>query len=266
MDCGELKDSLLQWFGREIDCQTSDTDTLITTLPILKPNGDSIEIGLESIGSHRWKISDLGETRGTLFLSGVELSEAYVRGYEFDQITHAHRITDDGGELTIEVSEGELAGKVFDFAHAIQSMLALQFTVKPEQPKRDFTSIVAKFLAEQDASFEVIPTLVEGKSGKWKFNFALNHVREETLIKAVSVSTKTAALRRAEESVFEIHDVQALREVNAVVVADDEGHREALWSPPVRRIFEEYNIPLYRFEASQKDLTVLAKKYAIRER
>jgi hypothetical protein len=263
MNCAELKRLIVQWIGEEFECRLTDSDSLIATLPLLKPNGDPIEIALEQIDDHRWTISDLGETYAGLFLGGTDLSQAYVRGYEFRQILEAHSIQDDGSELSAETSSSDLIERVFDFAHAIQSMLALQFTIKPEQPSRDFASIVAKFLAEQRASFEV-PTHVDGKTGRWKFNFVLNHIREETLIKTVSVTNRIQAIRRAEESVFEIRDVQELRgtpNINAVVIADDEGDRDALWSQPVVRIFEGYDIPMYRFEGSRKQLIELARKY-----
>jgi len=262
MNCEELKSSVLRWFGEEIECHATDPDTLVATLTLLKPNGDPIDIGLENIGGNRWRVSDLGDTYSSLFLGGVEISDAMARGYEFNQIVEAHRIRNDGNELSVEVSQDELIEQMFDFVQAIQSMLALQFTVKPDQPARDFSTIVAKFLAEQRASFEVA-TSIEGKTGRWKFNFVLNHVREETLVKTVSVSNRTQAIRSAEESVFEINDVQELRKVGAVVSADDEGERVALWGQSVLRIFEGYGIPLYRFEASRGPLIELAKRYAM---
>jgi len=261
MDCEQLKSSVLRWFGREIECHTSERDALIATLPILKPNGDPIEIGVEPIGKQQWRLSDLGDTYSTLYLAGVDLPEEYVRGQEFRQIIEAHRIQDDQRELSVETSASELIDTMFDFVHAIQSMLALQLTVRHEQPSRDFASIVAKFLAEQHVSFEV-PTHIDGKTGRWKFNFVLNHVREETLIKTLSVGNRTQAMRRAEESVFEIRDVEGLRGmVNAAVICDDEGDREALWGPPVSRIFDGYNVPVYPFFGNREKLIQLARKY-----
>jgi hypothetical protein len=134
-----------------------------------------------------------------------------VRAEEFRQVIAAHRIKDSEQELTVEASSDELIGSMFSFIHAIQSMLALQLTIKPKQATRDFPSIVAKFLAEQRASFEIPPEHITGKTGRWKFNFVLNHVREETLVKALSATSKNYALRAAEQSVFEIRDVQAIR-------------------------------------------------------
>jgi hypothetical protein len=261
MNCEELKSSVLRWFGDEIECHASDRDALIVTLPLLKPNGDAIEIGIEPKGGRQWKLSDLGDTYSTLYLTSVDLPEEYVRGQEFRQIIDAHRIQDQQRELSVETSDDELIDRMFDFVHAIQSMLALQLTVRHDQPSRDFASIVARFLAEQHASFEV-PTHVDGKTGRWKFNFVLNHVREETLIKTLSVVGRTQAMRRAEESVFEIRDVAALRgTVNAIVIADDEGDRDALWGPPVSRIFDGYDVPMYTFEGSRQKLIELAGRY-----
>lgn len=262
MDCEELKSLVTRWLGQEIECHSTGGDCLTATFPLLKPNGDPIEIGIESIEGHRWKLSDLGDTYSTLYLAGVDLYEEYVRAEEFRQIIAAHRINDSEQELFVESSSGELVDSIFDFVHAIQSMLALQLTVRPKQSPRDFPSIVAKFLAEQHASFELPAEHIEGKTGSWKFNFVLNQVREETLVKALTAISKSQALKLAEESVFEIQDVKAIRDTKAIVIADDEKHRRTYWQPQVMRVFEGYDVPIYPFKASRQDLTELVHRYS----
>lgn len=262
MNCAELKASVLQWIDREIECRPSGEDCLTATLPLLKPNGDAIEIGIELVDS-RVKLTDLGDTYATLYLAGVDLFEEYVRAAEFKQVISSHRITNDEEhqELLVESSTDDLASTMFDFAHAIQSILALQLTVQPRHPKRDFASVVAKFLAEQHASFEVPAEHINGKTGKWKFNFVLNHVHEETLVKALTARTKAEALRAAELSVFEIGDVKSLREVRGIVIADDEDGRQEFWQPQVMKLFSGNNVPMYPFVGNREELTQFASRY-----
>ena len=90
----------------------------------------------------------------------------------------------------------------------------------------------------------------------------LNHVHKETLVKAVTAGSKTDALRRAELSAFEIHDVQAIRSVDAVVIADDEGSREEFWRPDVLKFFEGNNVPVLPFVGGREELTQFALRYA----
>jgi hypothetical protein len=194
-------------------------------------------------------------------LAGVDLLEEYVRGEEFHQVVAAHKILDSEKELSIETSSEMLITGMFDFVHAIQSMLALQLTVKPQPERRDFSAIVAKFLAEQHASFEV-PERITGKTGRWKFNFVLNHVKAETLVKALSVTSKAEALKTAERSVFEIRDVMAIKETQAIVIADDEGYREDYWSASALRIFEGYDVPVFPFTGRREKLLQLAREYS----
>jgi hypothetical protein len=101
MNCDELKTSVLRWIGEELEC-SSRGDSLVATLPILKPNGDAFEIGIEPVGARRWKLSDLGDTYATFYLAGVDLLEEYVRGEEFRQVVLAHSIKDHEKELSIE--------------------------------------------------------------------------------------------------------------------------------------------------------------------
>jgi len=265
MNCEELKDAVIRWFGTEIECHSSGDNSLIATLPILKPNGDPIEIGIEPLEGRRWRLSDLGDTHSTLYLADVDLFEEYVRAQEFRQIVDAHRIEETGEELSVKTSSDELVSEMFDFVHAIQSMLALQLTVKPRTPERDFASVVSKFFAEQHASFDIPTEHVEGKTGRWKFNFILNQVREETLVKAISATTRTQALKLAEENVFEIRDVREIRpDVETAVIADDSGSRRAFWQPRVLRIFDGYSIPVFSFESKRSELEQLALKYSLR--
>jgi hypothetical protein len=261
MNCEELKSLVLRWMGQEIECHTSG-EFLVATVPLLKPNGDAIEIGIAPINDRRWKLSDLGDTYATLYLAGVDLLEEYVRGDEFRQVAIAHKIRDYEKELSVETSSEQLIETLFDFVHAIQSMLALQLTVRPQQERRDFSAIVAKFLAEQGASFEV-PDRINGKTGRWKFNFVLNHVREETLVKALTATSKGQALMSAERSMFEIRDVQEIREAEAIVIADDEGYRREYWGPATLRIFEGYEVPVFTFQSQKNELAQLAARYRV---
>jgi hypothetical protein len=165
-------------------------------------------------------------------------------------------------ELSIEVSGQErLVDSVFDFAHAIQSALALQFTVQPRQTKRDFASVVAKFLAEQGTAFDIPAEHVDGKSGKWKFNFVLNH-SGETMMKTITASNRNQALKSSEQAVFEINDVKAVHDGKIVVVTDDEGERDLFWQPTTLRVYREYQVPVYKFHADRNELLALAKQHA----
>src|SRR5205823_4828328 len=141
---------------------------------------------------------DLGDTHATLFLAGVNLSDDYARADEFNQLIADHRIDDTEDELSVEVSAGKLIDGMFDFVHALQAMLALQLTLKSRKIERDFPSIVAKFLADNRASFQVPPQPYEGKAGRWRFNFVLNNAPTPTLVRAISAGSKAAAIKEAE--------------------------------------------------------------------
>src|ERR1039458_9998396 len=206
MECEELKSTIVNWFGNELECH-GGADSFTAVLPLLKPNGDSIEIGISVLADRSWRISDLGYTHETLYLGGINLDEESDRSDQFERLVTNHGLTDQGSELSRIVSDGDLSGDLFDFVSALQSLLSLQFTVKTSQPPRDFASIVAKFLAEQGAKFEVPSELVEGLTGGWKFNFALNHVAPATYVKALTATSATQAMRATEQSVFEIRDV-----------------------------------------------------------
>lgn len=128
MTCHDLKTTLSSWMHEELECEDRGKDRFVLTLPLLKPNGDSIDLGVERL-SDRWRISDMGNTHATLFLSGVDLTG--VRGVEFKEIKQSFKIVESGRELFVESAPSQVGGAVFEFVHAIQSILSLQLTVAP---------------------------------------------------------------------------------------------------------------------------------------
>jgi hypothetical protein len=204
----------------------------------------------------------LGHTHETLFLGGVELGEESDRKDEFERLVSNHGLTDRDNELSLVASGDDIPGDVFDFVSAIQSLSALQFTVRTTQPTRDFASVVAKFLAERGTSFDV-PERVEGLTGKWKFNFALNRVASPTFVKTLTASTTFQAMKATEQSVFEIRDCAEVHrdDWRTAVILDDEGERESLWKPRMKRIFDGYSIPMMGFVAQREQLVRLAAEH-----
>jgi hypothetical protein len=265
MNCEQLKSSVLSWLGSEIDCRPSGDDSLVATFPVLRLNGDAIDIGIAPAGDDRWRLSDLGETHSMFFLADLDFHQDYVRAEEFNQIIAAHRLIDADQEISVEVNSDALAERVFDFLHALQSMSGLQYTSKPRKPQRDFNTIVAMFFAEQHASIQVPGDPIEGISGRWKFDFSLNEVSKETLIKTISAVGKNQILPLTERATFEIGDVQRIRNTDAIVIGDDHGkEREMMWRPNVLRIFNEYGVQFYAFEKDQDSLVQLAQRYSTR--
>ncbi len=261
MECTELKAAIVNWFGEELECH-GRANSFTTVLPLLKPNGDSIELGIRVLDDSSWRISDLGHTRETLYLGGVDLNEESDRSDEFQRLVSNQGLTDRDDELSCVVSRGDIPGDLFNFVSALQSLLALQFTIKTKQPTRDFASIVAKFLAEQRASFEIPIEPVEGLTGSWKFNFELNRVAPATFVKTLTATSTTQAMRSTEQSVFEIRDVREVQpKCRTAVILDDEGQRDSLWKPRMKRVFGGYHIPVMGFIAQREQLLELAREY-----
>lgn len=262
MNCEELKAQISGWFNQELQCHANG-NTFSLALPLQKPDGDFLEIGLESLGSGRWRITDFGDTQAHFYLAGIDLSET-SRGDEFRQIIQDFKINNAEQELSMETSADQLSAALFDFTHVLQSILALQFTVRPQLVSRDFQAIVARFFFERRVLPEMPATPFPGKSGNWKFNFILNRVKSPTLVKTLSAQKSGSPMTLAERSVFEINDLHAGgNQTPAVVVLDDEGERAKGWTPRVLRVFDEYGIRYFPFEAKQRDLENLAKEYAV---
>ncbi len=261
MECAELKSTIVEWFGKQLECH-GNADSFTAILPLLQPNGDSMELGVTVLGESRWRVSDLGHTHEMLYLGGVDLDEESDRSDQFQRLMTNHGLTDRDNELSRVLSGNDLLGDLFDFVSAIQSMLSLQFTLRTTQPSRDFASIVAKFFADHGAQFDIPGDPIEGLTGRWKFNFALNHVAPTTYVKALTATSTTQAMKGTEQSVFEIRDVREVKaDWRSVVILDDEGEREPLWKPRMKRVFEGYSIPAIMYVSQREQLVSLAEQY-----
>src|SRR5579872_3718823 len=104
MTCSDLKGTLVSWIDKELECEDRGKDRFVLALPLLQPNGDSIDLGIERL-SDRWRISDMGNTRSTLFLNGVDLGG--FRATEFKDIKQSFRLVENGRELVIESALSE---------------------------------------------------------------------------------------------------------------------------------------------------------------
>lgn len=263
MNCEELKSQVIRWLGQELECR-ADGSTLTAVLPLLKPDGDSLEIGIEPVGTDLWRLSDLGDVHAHFYLANVDIFEDSSRGDEFRQIVKAANISESDKELQLTVASARLPASLFEFAHALQSIFSLQFATKLQSLARDFPSIVARFLAEQRTSFEIPSDNIPGLTGSWKFNFILNHVKTETLVKAISIPKPADAMRTAKQTIFEINDVRQIRPSDSsfVVIADDEGPRSQFWKESVMRVFAGYHVPVIPFEGERDRLISLARSYS----
>jgi uncharacterized protein DUF1828 len=263
MDCQELKARIAGWFNDELECRPAGR-ALMLTLPILKPDGDALEIGVEPTGSDLWKLSDLGNVQEHFYLAGLDLYSDSARADEFAQIVKTSGISQIENELLSTAASEQLASAVFEFAQALQYIFALQFASKVQALSRDFATIVAQFLSEHRASYTIPPDNIPGKTGSWKFNFVLNHVRAATLVKTLSLPKATAALATAEKTVFEINDIRQLdpQSPSMLVIADDEGERAKFWKPRVMRVFGGYDVRVLRFNDARAELVNFVKQYA----
>ena len=55
MECDQLKSTIVNWFGNEIECHGT-ANSFTAVLPLLQPNGDSVELGITVLGESEWRI------------------------------------------------------------------------------------------------------------------------------------------------------------------------------------------------------------------
>jgi hypothetical protein len=109
------------------------------------------------------------------------------------------------------------------------------------------------------------PNPIEGLGGRWKFDFSLNHVAKETLIKTISTVGKNLIVGLTEKATFEIEDIKKLRSDAAAVVIGDDHRKRARDSLGVQMSCASSRNMVCRFTASSAIMTAwwdLAQRYS----
>jgi Domain of unknown function DUF1828 len=163
MDCAEIINQHTSYLSEGFYCERLDEGKFLIVTPYQLPDGDLVELTVESRPGDRLRVRDLGETLSSLLVQGFDPNASDKRRWLLQQALVGYGVSFDGGELQKEGPQQEVGALLLDVAAAARSVADLIFLHRSQEP-RDFESRVVSFLA--DHPVEVQPkVVVRGVSG-----------------------------------------------------------------------------------------------------
>lgn len=163
MNCREIIRLHTSYLEEGFSCQDLGENGVLVVTPYQLPDGDLVELAVETREERRIRVRDLGETMSTLVLVGFDPNASEKRRWLLEQALVANGVTLNAGELQKEGPEHEVGSLLLDVAAAARAVADLIYLHRSQEP-RDFDARVIAFLADHAA--EVQPrVVVKGVSG-----------------------------------------------------------------------------------------------------
>ena len=236
--CDEVVNSYMQTLSNGIKVIPSDSGCFVVT-PFTKPDGEGIELELETLPNGNILINDMGDTLGYLFVNGLTLSKSVMDKASF--ISKCHGVFIESEILSIETKPEDAGKALHELIQAVIGVTDLiQLRRSTTSRRIKFDNEVAAFVIRSGVTYDA-DYQVKGTREKHNFRFHINSDRN-LLIQPLTASTESAALKLAERWAYHFQDtVQAEENWYPVAVLDDHNGAE-IWTPHALGPIQEYAI------------------------
>ena len=241
-DCIGVVNKYLERLSSDFNATPSDNGCFLLT-PFSRPDGEGIELELETLPDGSIRLSDMGDTAGYLFVNGLTMGKAMMERAKF--ISRCYGVSFEGGPLTIE-TQPESAG---DALHElIQAVLAVTDLI---QMRRSTQPRIVRFDDEVETIIKYSGAIyrtnykISGRLENHTFKFHVNSGRN-LLIQPMVAASENAAHALAERWAYRFHDVMQSNEIwQLQAVLDNRAEyvsERVIWTPRAIAPISEYAI------------------------
>ena len=236
-DCEKIVSSYLSHLHRDFETSAFQDACLVTT-PFLRPDGEGIELEVQSLPNGRVTLSDMGNTLGYLYVNGLTLSRTLMANIR--AISKAHGVLLQRNRLHIEVDTDSVGMAMHGL---IQATLAASDLIHKRRPTSNvrFDEEVESLIIHRGVSYDV-DFSVKGRLEEHTIKFHVNSGRN-LLIQPLSPASAVAARSRAERLAYRFGDIRGEgARWRLVAVLDDRKARANAWTSLALTPVEEYAI------------------------
>ncbi len=241
--CAEVVKGYMQTLSAGLKVIPSDNGCFLVT-PFTKPDGEGIELEIETLPNGNILINDMGDTLGYLFVNGLTLSKSVMDRANF--ISKCHGVFIDSEILSIE-TKPEDAGKalhaLIQTAIAVTDLIQLRRSTNTQRIR--FDNQVKSIITQSDVDY-VADYQVDGARENHTFRFYVNS-NKNLLIQPITASKESIAHSLAERWAYRFYDVlRKNTNYSPIAVLDDGIDNSAarrIWTPYALAPIEEYAIP-----------------------
>lgn len=240
--CIGVVNKYLERLSSDFNATPSDNGCFLLT-PFSRPDGEGVELELETLPDGNIRISDMGDTAGYLFVNGLTMGKAMIDRAKF--ISKCYGVSFEGGPLTIETepeSAGDALHELIQAVLAVTDLIQMRRSTKPRVARFDdeVESIIKYSGANYRAKYKI-----PGRLEYHTFGFHVNSGRN-LLIQPITAPNAGDAHALAERWAYRFHDVI---QVNAgwrpLAVLDNRAEyvsERVIWTPRAIAPISEYAI------------------------
>lgn len=203
-----------------------DDNRCILVTPFRRPDGGMIEVEVETRPDGTVRITDMGESIGYLYVSGLTLSRSIIG--DAQRLCGRFGVTLSHYELSVEADSIIQRG---DHLHKlIQATLTVSDMIQRRRPSEriQFDDVVETFLVANRTVYDSEYT-VRGNANQHKVRFYVDSGKK-LLIQPLSAANEGVAFSWAERWAFRFSDIRQRDATwRTFAVLDDRGERARIW-------------------------------------
>ena len=237
--CGELVGKYLEQLSSNFETTPSDSGCFVVT-PFIRPDGEGIELELETLPNGHVRLTDMGDTLGYLYVNGLTLSRSVLDNVKSIAMTYG--VSLQRNALNVEVEEPLEAGE--SLHELIQAVLAVTDLIQMRRRSTNrvrFDNEVEAYIIYNGVTYDA-DYQINGQHEKHRFRFHINSGRN-LLVQPITASTEAAAHTWAERWAYRFSDVRLEDSSWRPVAVLDDRSDNVIWTPNAQAPFEEYVIP-----------------------
>lgn len=240
--CIGVVNKYLERLSSDFKVTPSDNGCFLLT-PFSRPDGESIELELETLPEGSIRLSDMGDTTGYLFVNGLTMSKAMTDRAKF--ISRCYGVSFDGYTLAIETqpdSAGDALHELIQAVLAVTDLIQMRRSTRPRIAPFDYAveSLIKRSATTYDTAYQV-----SGKRETHTFGFHVNSGRN-LLIQPITTASASDAHAIAERWAYRFLDViQTNVGWRPLAVLDDRSEyvsERVIWTPRAIAPISEYAI------------------------
>ena len=235
--CTDVLPAYTEALAGQFAISETDDGCFVST-GFVRPDGESIELELESLADGRIRITDMGDSFGYLYVNGLTLSRTLMR--EAERISAGFGVSAKGSALSIEIDDQSMGNGLHSL---IQATLAVSGLIRKRRPYArvrfddEVESLIIRSGAPYDHKFKV-----QGQRELHTVGFHLDGGRN-LLVHPISAAQESTAKSWAERWAYRISDILAANSAWSVApVVDDRGQRSRAWTVAALTPIAEYAI------------------------
>lgn len=227
--CKDIVTGYLGRLDREFEVRTRNETCYIVT-PFVRPDGEYVEVALDSQEGETPRLTDMGDTLGTLYVRGLALTPRLLE--DVRKSAQRFGVVLRGGEILAPLEPGaDAGGKLHSLIQAIISVNDLIQKRRPSDRIRFDDEVEAHILVAEvtyDVDFPV-----KGARLTHRVRFHVDHGRR-LLLQPLSPTSESMAFAWAERWAFRFNDIRSYdKSWRCMAVLDDRGDRSRVWSARV---------------------------------